>query len=153
VEKHLTGQWGLCTFTDLEQAIPDTSNARQIGEFMGREILIVDDDPGIRRALRAIFQHAGYQTTEAGNGVDALREVRRNRYDLITMDMSMADMDGVDAISILRGETAAPIVAISAHLTEDIRSDLRNREVHHFLEKPFTLNNVLAVVHQALGED
>ncbi len=119
---------------------------------MARAILIVDDDPGIRKALQAIFHHAGYQTEEAGNGAEALQKVHQHQYDLITMDMSMSDMDGVDTVAILRNETSIPIVAISAHLTESVRTDLHNREVHHFLEKPFTLQEVLSVVRRALGE-
>lgn len=119
---------------------------------MGCSILVVDDEPGIRHALKRILQSAGHRTQEATTGLDALRAIRGNRFDLVTMDMAMADMDGVDAVSVLRGEVDVPIVAISGHLTEDIRADLRNRQVTHFLEKPFGREQVLEVVQQALAD-
>ncbi|MDP6778914.1 MAG: response regulator [Candidatus Latescibacteria bacterium] len=118
---------------------------------MSCSILIVDDEPGIRQALKKILQSAGHRTEEATTGLDALRAVRANRYDLVTMDMAMADMDGVDTVSVLRTEIDVPIVAISGHLTEKIRADLKNRQVTHFLEKPFGKQEVLDVVQQALA--
>ena len=119
---------------------------------MGCSILVVDDEPDIRQALKKILQSAGHRTEEATTGLDALRAIRGKQFDLVTMDMAMADMDGVDAISVLRSEADVPIVAISGHLTEEIRTDLRNRQVTHFLEKPFGKEQVLAVVQQALAD-
>ncbi len=119
---------------------------------MSRIILIVDDDFAIRKVLRMIFQREGYRTEEAGDGAEALQKVQKNRYDLITMDIDMGAMDGVDTLAVLRNETQTPVVVISAHLTEDIRLDLQNRQVHHLLPKPFSRSDVLALVSRALGE-
>jgi CheY-like chemotaxis protein len=118
---------------------------------MGCSILVVDDEAGIRQALKKILQSAGHTTEEATTGLDALRAIQGHRFDLVTMDMAMADMDGVDAVSVLRSEIDVPIVAISGHLTEKIRADLRNRQVTHFIEKPFGKEQVLDVVQQALA--
>ena len=119
---------------------------------MARSILIVDDDPVIRQTLRAILQRAGYETAEAESGAEALQKVRADRFDLVTMDIAMGSLDGVDTISVLRNEIDVPIVTVSAHLTEAIRTDLNDREVRHFVEKPFTLKEILSVIRQALGE-
>ena len=119
---------------------------------MSRIILIVDDDLAIRNVLRMIFQREGYRTEEAGDGAEALQKVQKNRYDLITMDIDMGAMDGVDTLAVLRNETDTPVLVISAHLTEDIRLDLKNRQVHHLLTKPFSRAGLLALVSRTLGE-
>ena len=66
------------------------------------KILVVDDDPGIRRILRVILSRAGYSVSEARDGVEALQIVSDHRYDLITMDLVMDRMDGVDEASARR---------------------------------------------------
>jgi DNA-binding response OmpR family regulator len=118
---------------------------------MNRSILIVDDDLGIRETLKSIFIHAGYEPEEACTGAEALQKIQVKEYDLITMDMSMAEMDGVDTISVIRGETQTPIMVISAFLTEKIKGDLQKRNVHNYLDKPFTLDEVLGPVRKILG--
>ena len=119
---------------------------------MARSILIVDDDSVIRQTLVAILQRAGYETAEAESGAEALQKVRAGRFDLATMDIAMGSLDGVDTISVLRNEIDVRIVTISAHLTDAIRTDLYDREVRHFVEKPFTPKEILSVIRQALGE-
>ena len=119
---------------------------------MSCTILIVDDDAAVRQALCTILRHAGYETVEAQNGKEALQRMHQEEYKLITMDVAMDGLDGVDTISVIRGERDVPIIAISAFLTANICKDLRNRGVNHLLEKPFTRMQVLDVVRNALGE-
>ena len=119
---------------------------------MPRAILVVDDDHAVRKALKAILSRAGFAVSEALDGAEALQKVRRDRFDLITMDMAMRGIDGIDTISILRSETGAPVLAISGNLTDDVRADLRSRDVYHMVPKPFTQEQVLSAVYQALGE-
>ena len=118
---------------------------------MKRSILIVDDDLGIREALINIFKHAGYLPEGASTGAEALQKIQGKEFDLITMDMSMTEMDGIDAISVIRGETNIPIIVISAFLTDKIKDDLLEREVHHYLDMPFTLDEVLCRVNEAMN--
>ena len=119
---------------------------------MARSVLVVDDEAEIRLTIRRILERADYVVTEALNGAEALQLVRGQAFDLVTMDMEMAQMDGVDAVSVIRSETDVPIVVISAHLTNDLLADLRARKVHHTLRKPFSLREVLAVVDQAIRQ-
>ena len=119
---------------------------------MPHTILIVDDDAIVRQALRTILRHAGYETVEAQNGKEALQKIHLEDYQLITMDVAMDGLDGVDTVSVIKGEQDVPIIAISAFLTEEISEDLRARGVDHLLEKPFSRADVLNVVRRALGE-
>ena len=117
---------------------------------MAQAVLVVDDEPDIRGTIRRILERAGLEVTEAINGSEALQLIRRGGFDLVTMDMEMAQMDGVDAISVLRSETDVPIVVISAHLTDAVVADLRARGVVHFIKKPFAIRELMAVVNKAL---
>ena len=117
---------------------------------MPDRVLIVDDETEIRGTLRRILERAGYQVTEAANGAEALQRIGGQRFDLVTMDMEMAQMDGVDAVSVIRSETDVPIVVISARLTEDVLADLRDRDVKHFLKKPFSVRELLDLVEKAM---
>lgn len=118
---------------------------------MSHHILIVDDDQVIRQVLSRIFNRVGIRTTEAINGLEALQQIRQQHFDLITMDMAMDQMDGVDAISILQNETPIPIVVISAHLSKNVQRDLDNRHIVYRIEKPFSTDQVLTTVYKALG--
>ena len=117
---------------------------------MGHRILVVDDEYDIRAVLRFILQKAGYEVEEACSGAEALQKIRQAPFSLVTMDMAMDRLDGVDTIAILNSEAKVPIVAISAHLTDPIRSDLRARGVPHLVEKPFTREQILVAVENAL---
>lgn len=116
---------------------------------MSQRILVVDDE--IRRVIQTLLKRAGYITEEASNGSEALVKLQKSTYDLITMDIEMDKLDGIDTISIIRGEINSPIVAISAHLTPGIRADLTERKVNLFLSKPFTTSQLLTVIDRALS--
>ena len=92
---------------------------------------------------------AGYEPDEAGSGLEALQKVRSHSYSVITMDGAMHHMDGVDTVSVLRGESGVPIIAISAHLTAEIRGELSKRGVSYFIDKPFTLARVAEILAEA----
>ena len=109
-------------------------------------ILIVDDDAGVRRILGEMLKRAGYRVSEAQDGAEALHHIAHQTFDLVTMDLVMGRMDGVDAISVLMNETTAPILVISAHLTEQNRQELADRGVTHWLDKPFTQAGLLSMV-------
>ena len=117
---------------------------------MSKDILVVDDDPTIRRVINTILTGQGYRVQEVSDGLEAVRQIQVKDYDLITMDMAMGQLDGIDAISILQNETQAPIVVISAHLTPGIHADLDARNINLRLPKPFTVPQLIAIVEQAL---
>lgn len=79
-------------------------------------ILVVDDEPDQRFLLRRIFERAGHEVSEAGNGAAALQAVRESAPDLVVTDVMMPVMDGVELIRCLRDDPATariPILAAS----------------------------------------
>jgi len=120
---------------------------------MSQAVLVVDDDYTVRTLLKRILSRAGFSVSEAADGLEALQKIRCGQYDLVTMDIAMDRIDGIDAISVLRSEMDAPIVVISAYLTDEVRTDLEMRDVQHVLDKPFGPDEVVSVVRQALERD
>jgi CheY-like chemotaxis protein len=118
-----------------------------------KRILTVDDDPSVRRILRQILERADYEVDDAQDGAEALQRIRTRKYDLVTMDLVMNPMDGVDAVAILRNESTLPILVISAQLTPQNRSELGQGGVSSFLDKPFTAAELLDAVKSTLATE
>ena len=115
------------------------------------KLLVVDDDAGVRRILREIFTRARYGVTEACDGAEALTRIRDQKYDLITMDLEMGRMDGVNAISVLKNETDSPVLVLSVHLTEANKTELESRGIDAWLDKPFATAELLAEAERLLS--
>ncbi len=110
-------------------------------------LLVVDDEPDLRFLLRRIFESAGHEVSEAGNGADALTSVRQTRPDLVVTDMMMPVMDGVELIRRLRGDPTMrdiPIVAVSGHGHLAGKADA-------VVSKPFQSHALLAAVNALLA--
>jgi CheY-like chemotaxis protein len=103
-------------------------------------ILVVDDEPDQRFLLRRIFERAGHEVTDVGDGAAALRAVRESPPDLVVTDMMMPVMDGPEFIRCLRAEPATagiPILAASgdAHLAGAADAVVpKPHNWHHLLE-------------------
>lgn len=120
--------------------------------MMSREILVVDDEVGIRELLSEILMDEGYDVTLAENAA-AAREYRlRTRPDLVLLDIWMPDMDG---ISLLKewmdgGHLTMPVVMMSGHGTIDTAVEAIRIGAVGFLEKPIALKKLLDSVAQGL---
>ena len=125
-------------------------------------ILVVDDEANIRELLTQEFTEAGYQVSVAANGREAIAEVRRDRPDLVVLDVMMPEMNGFDAAAILKNDPFTadiPIVILSIvqdrdrgfrvgvdrYLTKPIDTDLLFREVGALLEQKKSHKRVLVV--------
>ena len=82
-------------------------------------ILVVDDEPAIRRFLRASLGAHGYSITEAASGEDALRAVATSHQDIVILDLGLPDVDGVEVTRRLREWTTIPIIILSVREHEN----------------------------------
>jgi len=121
---------------------------------LSKRVLIVDDALFMRSMLRDIFASAGWQVVaEAENGEQAIVEYSKHQPDLVTMDIVMPEMGGIDALKkILNGHPAARIVVCSALGQKDLILDAINAGAKDFIVKPFQSNQVLEVVERTVAE-
>ncbi len=116
-------------------------------------VLIVDDEPNVRRVLGTLLDQAGWSTTRAESGEQALDLVRAQDPDLVITDLKMPGMDGMELLSRIRASfPEIPVVMLTAHGTVTNAVEAMKRGAHDFITKPFDRDDVLALVNKALGQ-
>lgn len=117
---------------------------------MPAKILIVDDEPAIRRLLRNTLVRAGYVVVEAGNGRDALHAAAVERPDAILLDLGLPDRDGLSIIPLLRTHGDAVVLVVSARDAVEEKVSALDLGADDFLTKPFDTDELLARLRVAL---
>ena len=117
-------------------------------------ILIVDDSLAIRMILRTILESAGHEVVaEAGDGRRALIEYCKHKPDLVTMDMNMPGMAGLEAIEqLMQIDPEVLVLVVSALATKQMILDAMKLGAKNFLLKPFHENQIVSVVDMVLRE-
>jgi DNA-binding NtrC family response regulator len=122
----------------------------------GQRIMIVDDDPGIRRALHILLTRSGYQVTQARDGMEALRLWRDAGGDLVITDLHMPEKDGIEMIVELLSHTPETRIIAMSGGGQTRRLDLLGNATTLgavlTIEKPFTLDEMMAMVRRALED-
>jgi two-component system, OmpR family, KDP operon response regulator KdpE len=113
-------------------------------------ILVVDDEPQIRRVLRATLSSNGYDVTEAKNGQEAIEMVIRERPDLILLDVNMPDMTGLEACSKIRLSFEGPIIMVTVRNSEHDKVVALDSGADDYVVKPFAIGELLARIRAAL---
>lgn len=118
-------------------------------------ILIVDDSIIMRRNLKTILIQAGHSIiAEATNGKEAFIEYERHLPDLVTMDITMPIMNGIEAVKkIIYRYPEAKIIMISALDQRNMVFEALESGAKHYIIKPITTDNILAVLDTVLGEE
>jgi two-component system, NtrC family, nitrogen regulation response regulator NtrX len=116
-------------------------------------ILVVDDEDGIRRILEQLFEYEGHEVRTAGSAADCLALYAEFSPDLTFLDVKMARMDGLEALSRLREmDPNALVVMISGHGTIETAVEATRRGAYDFLEKPLDTDRILLVLRNALQQ-
>mgnify|MGYP003580003125 CR=1 FL=1 len=120
-----------------------------------QRILIVEDSPTMRQLLVfALRRLAGVDIVEAQDGMDGLRKLSSDHYDLALIDINMPVMDGLKLIGLMRGEEQlrdVPVVVITTEGAEQDRERALRLGANEYLTKPIQANRVLAVVRDLLA--
>lgn len=116
----------------------------------GAKILVVDDEPQIRRVLRATLSAEGYAIVEACDGEAALAEFRRERPDLVLLDMNMPGIDGLATCRELRAGSGAPIIMLTVRSSEKDKVRSLDAGADDYVTKPFSMEELLARIRAAL---
>jgi two-component system KDP operon response regulator KdpE len=113
-------------------------------------VLVVDDEPQIRRALGINLRARGYEVDLAPDGERALDVAARKHPDVVVLDLGLPGIDGVDVIRGLRGWTQVPIVVLSVRDAEDDKVAALDAGADDYVTKPFGMDELLARLRAAL---
>lgn len=113
-------------------------------------ILVVDDEPQIRRVMRATLSAEGYTIVEARNGLEALEKVRSERPDLVILDLNMPNMDGIEACREIRSSSKVPIIMLTVRSAEKDKVRALDAGADDYVVKPFGIQELLARIRAAL---
>jgi two-component system KDP operon response regulator KdpE len=116
----------------------------------GANILVVDDEPQIRRVLRSTLSSQGYVITDAKTGEEAVESVRKNKPDLILLDVNMPGMGGIEACREIRRASEAPIIMLTVRNAERDKVLALDAGADDYVVKPFGIEELLARIRAAL---
>ena len=114
------------------------------------QVLLVEDEPGIRGVVRLMLQSANYRVVEADTAARAEIEARTHRPDLLIVDLGLPDGDGLDVIRRVRAWSPVPIIVLSARTMEEQKVAALDAGADDYVAKPFGSPELLARVRAAL---
>jgi len=116
---------------------------------LGR-ILVVDDDPQIRRVMRTTLSGEGYEVEDARSGEEALEKIRASRHDLMLLDINMPGMGGLETCRQVRATSDMSIIMLTVRNTEQDKVQSLDAGADDFITKPFGTPELLARIRAAL---
>lgn len=114
---------------------------------------MIDDDLAILNALKLILEYTGYDVATATNGKDAIHAAKIGHFDLAMTDLKMPGISGLETLAELKKlDSALPVIIASGFITDEVINEYQRLGAFGYIRKPFGLDEVLALVRQALGE-
>jgi two-component system KDP operon response regulator KdpE len=113
-------------------------------------VLVVEDEPQMRRFLRATLENHEYKMIDAATAQQALTEASTRTPDIILLDLGLPDLDGVEILERLRDWTEVPVIVVSARDQEDEKIRALDAGADDYLTKPFGAGELLARIRVAL---
>lgn len=120
---------------------------------MEKQILIVDDQPGIRLLLNEVFKKEGYVTHLAPNGMEALKIFDQENIDCVLLDMKIPGMNGIEILQQLKEKNRAlPVMMMTAYGEQDLIDEALRIGASNYFTKPFNIFDVLNEVKNILSK-
>jgi len=113
-------------------------------------VVLIEDEPQIRRFLRAALGGNGYRLFEASNAQEGLAEVATRRPDLVILDLGLPDLDGLSVLGQLREWSSVPVIVLSARGQERDKIAALDGGADDYVSKPFSMGELLARMRAAL---
>jgi two-component system, OmpR family, KDP operon response regulator KdpE len=113
-------------------------------------VLVVDDEPQIRRALKTNLEARGYQVDLAGTGEEALSRTASHHPDVVVLDLGLPGIDGIEVVEGLRGWTSVPIIVLSVRDGEADKVAALDAGADDYVTKPFGMDELLARLRAAV---
>lgn len=118
-------------------------------------VLIVEDNERNLKLVRDVLQVKGFLTLEAGTAEDGIKLAGERKPDLILMDIQLPGMSGIDALKVLRSNSATaaiPVVAVTASVMQQDRKQITEAGFDGYIGKPINIKEFLDAVWSALGK-
>ena len=120
---------------------------------MAQNILVIDDEKAIRKALNEILTFEGFIVDEAIDGADGAKKIKENNYDCILCDIKMPRMDGLEVLQLARTERPdTPFIVISGHGNIETAVDAVKKGAYDYISKPPDLNRLLITIRNAMDK-
>ncbi|MHA6623603.1 response regulator transcription factor [Pseudonocardia sp. DLS-67] len=113
-------------------------------------VLLVEDDHAVRTAMTGALRNAGHVVQPVGTALDALRTVTDDHVDLVVLDLGLPDLDGFEALRLLRGVSEVPVIIATARTDEPTIVRLLNAGADDYVTKPFSSEHLTARVGAVL---
>lgn len=113
-------------------------------------ILVVDDDPQIRRAMKATLTARGYQVSESRTGEEALDKLRSETFDLVLLDMNMPGTGGIETCRLIRSSSDIAVIMLTVNNTEKDKVEALDAGADDYVTKPFSTPELLARIRATL---
>lgn len=123
---------------------------------MGKKILLVEDEKNIILGVRTCLDAVGYQVEVVENGEDALAFVRKDKPDLILLDLLLPKVDGFEVLAVLKSDpetSAIPVVILTAKAEEEDRQRVLDAGANAYMTKPFRPQDLWDILKKYLPED
>jgi two-component system response regulator PilR (NtrC family) len=121
--------------------------------MLTRNILIVDDNPNMSTLLSDILEIFDFKGNYAGDGHEALEQLRRGKFDLVFTDLRMPKMGGLDLLKAIKLEhPEVPVVVVTGYSGADTRDEVLSEKADGFLSKPFKVNEIQTLLTSLLGQ-
>jgi len=113
-------------------------------------ILVVDDDPQIRRVMRVTLTGQGYEVDDVKSGDAALEKLREHRFDLVLLDMNLPGLSGIEACHAIRSQSEIAIIMLTVRDSEQDKVDALDAGADDYVTKPYKAPELLARIRAAL---
>lgn len=121
-------------------------------EFTRRKILVIDNETDFLMLIKELLEDEGYQALCASNGADGIRLNDRENPDLIVLDLSMPEMDGIETLRQIRQKDAkVRVVILTGYGHPDTIRDAADLDVSEYLSKSFDNDALVRIINDALG--
>ena len=112
-------------------------------------VLVIDDDPVIRKLLRLVCERNGFAAEEAADGAEALEKVSATDYDVVLVDLMMPKANGYEVVERLRARERPPTILVITAMSESHLGDIGGGIVHTIIRKPFDIEVVGKLITDA----
>ena len=134
----------------VRDAAPVPQEVRRTGRTLVTRVLVVDDEPQIRRAMRTSLEAHGYEVRTVGTGEEAVVAAAEDDPELVLLDLGLPDLDGTDVIRRVRSFSEVPIIVLSVRDRQADKVAALDAGADDYVTKPFGVEEVLARLRAAL---